>query len=292
MTDPCFRGLYTALVTPFRDGALDETAFVDLVERQIAAGVQGLAPITHAGEAAALSPAERQQVVSLCVRTARGRLPVIAGVGATATHKAVEWARMVKAAGADAALVVTPAYVRPSQEGLYQHYRAIAEAVDLPLLAYVAPARTRVDLEPETLGRLARLANVVGVADEPGDLTRLGRMRRSCGEGWSMLTGDDGAAVGHIAEGGHGVISVTANVAPEACVRQVTAALAGDLAQARHWQDRLAGLHASLSLDASPAPAKFALARMGLCAEETRLPITPCAAWARPSIQAALDGVA
>jgi 4-hydroxy-tetrahydrodipicolinate synthase len=283
-----FRGLFTALVTPFRDGAVDEQAFVDLVERQIAGGVHGLVPVGTTGETSTLSHEEHRRVVELCVKTARRRVPVIAGAGSNATAEAIELTEHAKAMGADAALVVTPYYNRPSQEGLYQHYAAINDAVDIPLVVYNVPSRTSVDISNETLRRLSALPNIIGVKDATGDLGRASQQRLMCGPDWVMLSGDDPTALGYMAHGGHGCISVTANVAPEACAAFYNAALAGEWKAALAWQDRLINLHKGLFLDASPAPTKFALSRLGLCSEEARLPISSCAEGVRPAVLEAM----
>lgn len=276
-----FKGVLPALVTPFRDGALDEPGFVALVERQIAAGVHGLVPVGTTGETATLSHEEHKRVVELCVETARGRVPVIAGAGSNATAEAIDLARHAKTVGADAVLVVSPYYNRPSQEGIYQHFKAINDAVQIPVVVYNVPSRTSSDMSNEVLERLSKLPNIVGIKDATGDLGRLSHQRITCGEEWVMLTGDDPNGVGYIAQGGHGCISVTANVAPEACATLYNACLAGDFETARYWQDRLIRLHKALFADASPSPAKFALATLGLCSEECRLPITPCSESAR-----------
>jgi 4-hydroxy-tetrahydrodipicolinate synthase len=288
MTQTLFQGVFPALITPFRDGEVDEDAFIRLVERQIAGGVHGLVPVGTTGESATLSHDEHRRVVELCVRTARGRVPVIAGAGSNSTKEAIELVRHAKAVGADAALVVTPYYNRPSQDGLYRHYAAINDAVQLPILVYNVPSRTGSDIADETLARLSRLPNIVGVKDATGEIDRASLQQLVCGEDWVMLSGDDSTALGYIAHGGHGCISVTANVAPEACAAFHNAALAGDFATARLWQGRLARLHKALFIDNSPAPTKFALARLGLCGDETRLPIAPCAEAAKSVILAAM----
>src|SRR5277367_6268075 len=267
MSGPRFRGVFTALVTPFRRGELDEAAFVALVERQIAGGVHGLVPVGTTGESATLSHDEHRRVVELCVETARGRVPVIAGAGSNSTAEAIELARHAKMVGADAALMVTPYYNRPSQEGLYRHYAAVNDAVQLPILVYNVPSRTSIDISNETLERLSKLPNIVGIKDATGDMIRVSQQRLTCGEDWVMLSGDDPTAMGYIAHGGHGCISVTANVAPTACAAFYDACAAGEWEQARSWQDRLVRLHKALFLDASPAPTKFALAQLGLCEE-------------------------
>lgn len=288
MTDPLFRGVLPALVTPFRNGAVDEDAFVALVERQIAGGVHGLVPVGTTGETATLSHEEHRRVVELCVRTARGRVPVVAGAGSNSTAEAIELVRHAKTVGADAALVVTPYYNRPSQEGLYAHYAAINEAVQLPVLVYNVPGRTSVDISNEILARLAVLPNIVGIKDATADLTRASLQRLACGEDWVMLSGDDGSALGYMAHGGHGCISVTANVAPEQCAAFYDAAMAGDWAGALQGQDRLVRLHKALFSDASPAPTKYALAHLGLCAEDVRLPIVPASEASRREVLEAM----
>ena len=288
MTRPRFRGVFTALVTPFRDGALDEAAFVALVERQIAGGVHGLVPVGTTGETATLSHEEHNRVVQLCVETANGRVPVIAGAGSNSTAEAVELACHAKEIGADAVLAVTGYYNRPSQEGVYRHFEAMDAAVDIPIIVYNVPSRTVVDLSNELVARLAKLPHVIGIKDATGDLTRASLQRLTCGEDWIMLSGDDPSALGYFAHGGHGCISVTSNVAPQACAAFCEAALGGDWATALAWQDRLVRLHKNLFLDASPAPTKFALAHLGLCSDEARLPIAPCSDAARSQVVAAM----
>lgn len=284
-----FQGVITALVTPFSNAAVDEAAFARLIERQIAAGVHGLVPVGTTGETSTLSTDEHRRVVSLCVEAADGRVPVIAGAGSNATAEAVEFVRHAKSAGADAVLVVTPYYNRPSQEGLYRHYEAVAAASDLPVFVYNVPSRTGVDIANETLARLAQIPNVVGVKDATGDLARPSVQRLTCGPDWIMLSGDDPSALGYMAHGGHGCISVTANVAPRACAAMFEACAAGDFAAARAVQDRLIRLHKALFLDASPSPTKFALARLGLCEATARLPIVACDETHHATILAAMD---
>ena len=283
-----FKGVLPALVTPFRDGAVDEKAFVALVERQIAGGVHGLVPVGTTGETSTLSHDEHRRVVELCVQTAGGRGPVVAGAGSNATDEAIELARHATAVGADATLIVTPYYNRPSQEGLYLHYAAIAEAVQIPILVYNVPGRTGSDISNETLARLAKLPNIVGVKDATGDLARASQQRLMCGDGWTMLSGDDPTALGYMAHGGHGCISVTANVAPEQVSSFFNDAMNGQWQGALYSQDRLIRLHKALFTDASPAPTKFALAHLGLCAEDTRLPIAPASEASRKEVLAAM----
>jgi 4-hydroxy-tetrahydrodipicolinate synthase len=288
MSQPLFKGVLPALVTPFRDGAVDEQAFVRLVERQIAGGVHGLVPVGTTGETATLSHDEHRRVVELCVKTAAGRVPVVAGAGSNSTSEAIELARHAKTIGADAALIVTPYYNRPSQEGLYAHYAAINDAVQIPVLVYNVPGRTSVDISNETLARLAKLPNIVGIKDATGDMTRASIQRLTCGEDWVMLSGDDPTALGYMAHGGHGCISVTANVAPEQCATFFNDAMAGQWPGALYSQDRLIRLHKALFTDASPSPTKFALAHLGLCQEDARLPIVAASEASRKEVLAAM----
>jgi 4-hydroxy-tetrahydrodipicolinate synthase len=288
MSQPLFKGVLPALVTPFRDGAVDEQAFVRLVERQIAGGVHGLVPVGTTGETATLSHDEHRRVVELCVKTAAGRVPVVAGAGSNSTSEAIELARHAKTIGADAALIVTPYYNRPSQEGLYAHFAAINEAVQIPVLVYNVPGRTSVDISNETLARLAKLPNIVGIKDATGDMTRASIQRLTCGEDWVMLSGDDPTALGYMAHGGHGCISVTANVAPEQCATFFNDAMAGQWPGALYSQDRLIRLHKALFTDASPSPTKFALAHLGLCQEDARLPIVAASEASRKEVLAAM----
>ncbi len=288
MSNPLFKGAIPALVTPFANGAVDEAAFVALVERQIAGGVHGLVPVGTTGETATLSHDEHRRVVELCVKTAAGRVPVIAGAGSNSTTEAIELVHFAKAVGADAALVVSPYYNRPSQEGIYQHYKAINDAVQLPVLIYNVPTRTSSDVATETIARLAKLPNIVGVKDATGDLARISMMRLECPDDFVLLTGDDPSALGYMAHGGHGCISVTCNVAPEAFSAFMNACLNGDWPGALYQQDRMIRLHKALFLDASPAPTKFALSHLGLCEEGVRLPVTVCAEAVRPVVVAAM----
>lgn len=283
-----FKGVLPALVTPFKDGAIDEAAFRALVERQIAGGVHGLVPVGTTGETATLSHDEHRRVVELCVEVAAGRVPVVAGAGSNSTAEAVDLVRHAKAVGADGALVVTPYYNRPSQEGLYRHFATINDAVDLPVLIYNVPARTSVDISNETIARLAKLSNIAGVKDATSDMGRPSIMRLECGEDFVLLSGDDVTTLGYMAHGGHGCISVTSNVAPEAMSALMDACLQGAWTTALGWQDKLIRLHKALFADASPSPTKFALAHLGLCSEDCRLPIAPCSEPARKLVVEAL----
>ncbi|HVL42163.1 MAG TPA: 4-hydroxy-tetrahydrodipicolinate synthase [Brevundimonas sp.] len=288
MTAPLFKGVITALITPLRDGKVDEAAFTRLLERQIAAGIHGVVPMGTTGESASLTPDEHKRVVELCVQVAAGRIRVIAGAGASATDKAIELVRFAKTVGADGALVVTPYYNRPSQEGLALHFEAIAEAVQLPVLVYNVPGRTGVDMSNDTVARLAAHPNIVGIKDATGDLSRVSWMRANIGGPFDLISGDDSSYLGYHAHGGVGVISVTSNVHPEGMVAMHEAAAAGDYATARDWQDRLIGLHKGLFLDNSPSPTKYALSRLQLCSEEVRLPLAPTADAVKPAIDRAM----
>lgn len=288
MTAPLFKGVITALITPLRDGNVDEAAFDRLLERQIAAGVHGVVPMGTTGESASLTLDEHKRVVERCVTVAAGRVRVIAGAGASATDKAIDLARFAKTVGADGTLVVTPYYNRPSQAGLEAHFRAVADAVQIPMLLYNVPGRTGVDLANETVAAMADHPNVVGIKDATGDLGRVSWMRNHVASDFALISGDDPSWLGYLAQGGHGVISVSSNVAPEGMVALYDAVQSGDLALARTWQDRLIGLHKGLFLDNSPSPTKFALSRLGLCGEEVRLPLAPTREAVRPDIERAM----
>ena len=288
MTAPLFKGVITALITPLRDGNVDEAAFERLLERQIAAGVHGVVPMGTTGESATLHLDEHKRVVEQCVEIAAGRIRVIAGAGSSATDKAIELTRFAKTVGADGALVVTPYYNRPSQAGMQAHFEAVADAVQLPILLYNVPGRTGVDLANETVAALAAHPNIVGIKDASADVARASWMRANIHGAFDLISGDDSSYLGYAAHGGVGVISVTSNVAPEAMVALHDAIQAGDFAAARSWQERLIGLHKALFLDNSPSPAKYALARMGLCTEEVRLPLSLTADAVKPAIDKAL----
>ena len=267
---------------------VDETAFAALVERQIASGVHGLVPNGTTGESVTLSADEQRRVIALCVEVARGRVPVVAGTGGSDTAKVIDLTRHAKTVGADAALVVTPYYNRPSQDGMVAHYTAIADAVQLPLIVYNVPARTGVDLLPETLATLARHPNIVGIKDASNQLDRATRQRALCGREFSLLSGEDATAVGFNAMGGNGCISVTANVAPELCARLQDCCAAGDYGSAHDIDLKLSALHRALFMEPSPAPAKYALAKLALCREEVRLPLIPVNAATREAVDAAM----
>ena len=283
-----FHGSLPALITPFRNGALDEQGFQAFVEWQIAEGSHGLVPCGTTGESATLSVEEHLRVVRLCVEAAARRAPVIAGAGANATDKAIALAKGAKQAGADAVLVVAPYYNKPSQDGLVAHYKAINDGVDIPIVIYNVPSRTVVDMAVETVGRIAKLANVVAIKDASGDIGRVARHRALCGTKFAQLSGDDPNAVGFNASGGVGCISVTANVAPKLCAQMQDATRQGAFESARAIDDKLAALHKILFVEPSPAPAKYAASLLGKCEEGVRLPLLTCSDSAKAQIRAAM----
>jgi 4-hydroxy-tetrahydrodipicolinate synthase len=282
------RGSIPALITPFRNGSVDEEAFAKFVDRQIAEGSHALVPCGTTGESATLSTEEHVRVVEICVATAAGRVPVIAGAGSNSTAHAVDLARRCKQAGADAVLVVAPYYNRPSQDGLVAHFKAINEAVDIPIVIYNVPGRTVVDIAVETVGRIAQLSNVIGIKDASSDLSRVARHKALCGDGFIQLSGEDGSAVGFNAHGGVGCISVTANAAPKLCARMQDSTLQGAYDGARQIDDTLAALHRAMFVEPSPAPAKYACSLLGLCTEEVRLPLLAVSDAAKAQIRAAM----
>lgn len=283
-----FQGSFPALITPFRNGIVDERAFQAIVERQVSEGSHGLVPCGTTGESATLSLEEHARVVELCVEAAARRAPVIAGAGSNNTAHAIELAGRCKRAGADALLVVAPYYNKPSQDGLYAHFKAINDAVDIPIFVYNVPGRTVVDISVDTMGRLAKLSNVVGVKDASADLARVARHREACGPDFILLSGEDPTAVGFNAHGGKGCISVTANVAPKLCAQIQDATLRGDFETAREIDARLAPLHKALFVEPSPSPAKYACSLQGLCGDEVRLPLLTCTDAAKAQIKSAM----
>ena len=284
-----FRGSIPALVTPFRDEAFAEDDYRAFVDWQISEGSHGLVPCGTTGESATLDSVEHRQVVEACVSVAAGRVPVIAGCGSNSTAHAIALTRSAKEAGADAALHVPPYYNRPNQEGIYAHFAAIAEAVDLPVVLYNVPSRTVTDISVETMGRLSKLANVIAVKDATGNLARVSAQRAACGAGFIQLSGNDDMALGFNAMGGSGCVSVTANVAPKLCAQFQEACLSGDQVLALDLQDRLFPLHAALFSDASPGPVKYALNRVRPdFPSDLRLPMTPPSEASRRAVDEAL----
>lgn len=287
-TRESIKGSIPALITPLRGGKVDESAFRKLVAWQIAEGSHGLVPCGTTGESPTLSHEEHMRVVELCVEEANGRVPVIAGAGSNSTAEAIALTQHAKKVGADAVLSVTGYYNKPSQEGIYRHFAAIAEAVDIPILLYNIPGRAIIDISVETMAKLAKIANVIGVKDATANLMRPTRERSACGRNWRLLSGEDGTALGYMAHGGHGCISVTANVAPRLCAQFQSACMQGAYDTARELQDRLMPLHDALFIEPSPAPVKYAASLLGLCTDEVRLPLVPATDGARATIRAAL----
>jgi 4-hydroxy-tetrahydrodipicolinate synthase len=282
------RGSIPALITPMKNGAVDEAAFRKFVSWQIAQGSHGLVPMGTTGESPTLTHEEDMRVVELCVEEAAGRVPVIAGAGSNATAEAISLTKHAKDVGADAVLSVAPYYNKPTQEGLYRHFAAIAEAVDIPILLYNIPGRSVVEISVETIARLSKIANIIGVKDATNNLARPSRERLACVKGWRLISGEDITALGYMAHGGHGCISVTANVAPRLCADFQNACMAGDFTKARELQDRLAPLHDAMFCEASPAPAKFGASVLGHCTDEVRLPLVPATDAARTRIREAM----
>lgn len=282
------RGSIPALITPMKNGAVDEAAFRKFVSWQIAEGSHGLVPMGTTGESPTLTHEEDMRVVELCVEEAAGRVPVIAGTGSNSTAEAISLTRHAKEAGADAALSVAPYYNKPTQEGLYRHFAAIAEAVDIPILVYNIPGRSVVEISVETIARLSKIANIIGVKDATNNLARPSRERLACEKGWRLISGEDITALGYMAHGGHGCISVTANIAPRLCADFQNACMAGDFTKALALQDRLAPLHDAMFCEASPAPAKFGASVLGYSTDEVRLPLVPATEAARALIRKAM----
>jgi len=282
---PPFQGSITALITPFMNGALDETAFQRFVEWQIGQGSHGLVPCGTTGESPTLTHDEHKRVVELCIEAAGRRAPVIAGTGSNSTAEAVALTRHAKEAGADGALVVTPYYNKPTQEGLYLHFKAVNDCADIPILIYNIPGRSVVDMSVETMVRLSKLSNIVGVKDATANMARASQQRVSIGSDFIQLSGEDATALGFMAHGGQGCISVTANVAPALCSEFQLACLGGDFKRALTLQDRLMPLHDALFVESNPGPVKYAAEKLGLCSSETRLPLAPLT----PSSKAKVD---
>lgn len=283
-----FRGSFTALVTPFRDGALDEKALRGLVEWQIEEGIHGLVPVGTTGESPTVSHDEHKRVVEWTVEQARGRVPVIAGAGSNNTIEAIDLARHAERAGADAVLVVTPYYNKPGQEGMYQHYKAIAEAITIPVIIYNIPGRSVVDMSVETMARLFEIKNITGVKDATANLVRVSQQRQAMGPGFNQLSGEDPTALAFMAHGGDGCISVASNVAPKLCADLLNACMAGDYAKALELQDRLFPLFQALFVETNPSPTKYALSVLGKIKDEARLPMVPVSEKTKDIVQAAM----
>src|SRR5258707_4081917 len=283
-----FKGSCVALITPFRNGAVDERAYQDLVAWQIEQGPDVLVPCGTTGESPTLSHDEHNRVVELCIEASNRKVPVIAGAGSNSTAEAIALTRHAKKAGADAVLVVTPYYNKPTQEGLYQHFKAINDAIGIPIIMYNIPARSIVDINVDTISRLYELPNIAGVKDATANMARVSQQRMAMGEDFNQLSGEDITALGFNAHGGHGCISVTSNVAPRLCSEFQAACLKGDYVTALKLQDKLAPLHLNLFVETSPAPIKFAVSLLGKCENSVRLPMVPASAKAQAAVREAM----
>jgi 4-hydroxy-tetrahydrodipicolinate synthase len=283
-----FRGSFTALVTPFKNGSVDEKAFRDIVDWQISEGTNGLVPVGTTGESPTLSHDEHKQVVEWCIDQADGRVPVIAGSGSNSTVEAIELSRHAEEAGADGVLIVTPYYNKPTQEGLYQHFKAINDAIGIPIIIYNIPGRSIVDMSVETMARLYELKNIAGVKDATANMARVSQQRAAMGPDFNQLSGEDITALGFMVHGGHGCISVTSNVAPRLCAEFQAACLKGDFAGALKLQDKLTPLHINLFVETSPAPIKYAMSLIGKCANTVRLPMVPASEKAQTAVRQAM----
>jgi len=283
-----FRGSFTALVTPFKNGALDEKAYRDLVEWQITEGTNGLVPVGTTGESPTLSHEEHKLAVEWCIDQAKERVPVVAGAGSNSTNEAVELSRHAEEAGADAVLIVTPYYNKPTQEGLYQHFKAINDAIGIPIIIYNIPGRSVIDMSVDTMKRLYELKNIAGVKDATANMVRVSQQRAAIGPDFNQLSGEDATALGFMAHGGHGCISVTSNVAPRLCAEFQGACLRGDYSTALKLQDKLMPLHQNLFIETNPAPAKYALSVLGKCADTVRLPMVPLGEKSKAAVREAM----
>ncbi len=283
-----FKGSIVALITPFKNGDVDETALRTLVDWHVEQGTHGIVPCGTTGESPTLSHDEHKRVTDVVIEQNDGRLPVIAGAGSNNTREAIDLTEHAKAAGADGVLHVTGYYNKPSQEGIYQHFKAISDTVDLPIIVYNIPPRAIVDISPETMARISSLTNVVGVKDATADLTRPSKEQMLIEDDWCQLSGEDGTALAYMAHGGDGCISVSANVAPRLCSEFQESCMAGDFKTALEYQDRLMPLHVSLFLEPSPGGVKHAAETLGLCRAEVRLPLVPPGEGTKKTIEGAL----
>lgn len=283
-----FNGSMPALVTPFKNGELDIDTLKHLVEWHIGEGSTGLVPVGTTGESPTLTHEEHETVVKVVVETAAGRVPVIAGAGSNNTVEAIRFVQFAARVGADAALVVTPYYNKPTQRGMIAHFAALHDCADIPIIIYNIPPRSVIDMSPETMGELAKLPRIIGVKDATADVTRVSKQRITCGKDFIQLSGEDASALGFNAQGGVGCISVTANVAPKLCAEFQAATLAGDYAKALDYQDRLMPLHEAIFIEPGLAGAKYGLSKLGLCSPEVRLPLTELSDATKARIDAAM----
>jgi len=286
-----FKGSITALITPFRNNLVDEEALRRLVEWQISEGTHGLVPTGTTGESPTLDYDEHKRVIEITIETARGRVPVIAGTGSNATDEAIELSTHAEKAGADGLLIVNPYYNKPTQEGLYQHFKAINDRVGIPILIYNIPSRTNVDMSVATMARLFELKNIVGVKDATANIARVSQQRAAMGPDFIQLSGEDATALGFMAHGGHGCVSVASNVAPRLCAEFQSCCMKQDFNAALALQDRLTPLHDVLFVETNPGPVKYAASRLGLCAAEMRLPLVPVSDAAKKAVDTVLAKV-
>ncbi len=286
-----FKGSITALITPFKNGKLDEDALRKFVDWQIAEGTHGLVPTGTTGESPTLNFDEHKRVIEITVETARGRIPVIAGTGSNSTEEAIELSTYAEQIGADGILIVNPYYNKPTQEGLYQHFKAINDKVGIPIVIYNIPGRTNVDMSVETMARVYELKNVFGVKDATANLARVSQQRQAMGPEFNQLSGEDATALGFTAHGGHGCISVASNIAPRLCSELQNALMKGDFAAALKLQDRLMPLFDAMFVETNPGPVKYAASRLGLCSAEMRLPLMPVSEQTKKTVDAVLKKV-
>ncbi len=284
-----FQGSIPALITPFKNGSIDEQAFQDFVEWQIEQGSDALVPVGTTGESPTLSHDEHHRVVELCVEAAKGRVPVIAGTGSNNTAEAISLQKHAKKAGVAAGLIVTPYYNKPTQGGLLAHYKAIHDAVDLPIIIYNIPGRSVIDMSVETMAELSKLPNIVGVKDATGDLTRPLNTHLACDENFCQLSGEDATAIQFMSAGGKGCISVTANIAPKLCSQMQQAWREGDIKKAMDIQFKLLPLHNAMFCESSPGPVKYAAELLGLCSRETRMPLIEITDASKERVRTALN---
>ncbi len=283
-----FKGSITALITPFKNGSLDEEALRRFVDWQITEGTHGLVPTGTTGESPTLNFDEHKRVIDITIETARGRVPVIAGTGSNSTDEAIELSTHAEKSGADGILIVNPYYNKPTQEGLYQHFKAINDRVGIPIVIYNIPSRTNVDMSVETMARVYELKNVVGVKDATANLARVSQQRVAMGPEFNQLSGEDATALAFTAHGGHGCISVASNIAPRLCAEFQNALMKGDFAGALKQQDRLMPLFDAMFVETNPGPVKYAASRLGLCSAEMRLPLTPVTEQTKKVVDAVL----
>jgi 4-hydroxy-tetrahydrodipicolinate synthase len=286
-----FRGSFTALVTPFKNGSLDEAAFRGLVSWQIAEGTHGLVPVGTTGESPTVSHDEHKRIVEWCIDETAGRVPVIAGAGSNSTKEAVELAQHAEQAGADAVLVVTPYYNKPTQEGMFQHFKAINDAIGIPIMIYNIPPRSVIDMSVDTMARLFELKNIAGVKDATASMVRVSQQRAALGADFNQLSGEDATVLGYMAHGGHGCISVTSNVAPGLCRQMFLACRQGQTATAQRWATTIAKVTAALFRETSPSPLKYALSLMGLMAPDVRLPLVQVTDATKADVAAVVAGL-